>query len=457
MAIYHLNAKVIGRSQGRSATGAAAYRAGVRIEDTRTGLVFDYSRKRGVDGAEILVPDGGALDRAVLWNLVEHTERRTDAQVCREIEVALPRELDPEQMRAMVRGFVHAQFVALGMVADVAFHHLTGANPHAHILLTLREWRDGAFGLKRREWNDRALCEHWRHAWADHANAALAGAGHAARIDARTLTEQAADALQDGRHAQAIALDRQPTIHERGNPAAVAHNTRVRLDNAQRLAEWAAIEAAAARDGRLMPEASDKAPTSRAAKRDAADDAFGEAMAQRRDPTASRWRYYDQRVREAAAWLRAHANEEAKRIAERERLALRVEAARKKRRDWIASHPRPAWWRFWERPAWEDTRRRQQAQVDSAKRRAAHAEREASPAAITAWRANYAAQQAEHRDALRQRQRLALLPSEEAAGERAREARKWQPEAVPPAVPRPHMRPSADSPPSSRPGPGRRR
>ena len=83
MAIYHLNAKAIGRSQGRSATGAAAYRAAVRIEDTRTGLVFDYSRKRGVDSAEILAPDGAVLDRATLWNLAEHTDKRSDAQVCR--------------------------------------------------------------------------------------------------------------------------------------------------------------------------------------------------------------------------------------------------------------------------------------------------------------------------------------------------------------------------------------
>ena len=83
MAIYHLNAKTLGRSQGRSATGAAAYRAAACIADARTGLIFDYTRKRGVDGAEILTPDGSTLERAALWNAVEQAEKRTDAQVAR--------------------------------------------------------------------------------------------------------------------------------------------------------------------------------------------------------------------------------------------------------------------------------------------------------------------------------------------------------------------------------------
>lgn len=457
MPIYHLNAKVIGRSQGRSATGAAAYRAGVRIEDTRTGLVFDYSRKRGVDGAELLAPDGAALDRAAFFNLLERVENRSDAQLLREVEVALPVELHPDQMRALVRGFVREQFIAAGMVADIAFHHLTGTNPHAHILLTLRDWRDGAFGLKRRDWNDRALCERWRQGWADHANAALAEAGHAARIDPRTLVEQAADAVQAGRYGEAMALDRAPTIHERGNPAAIAHNTQVRDTNAARLAEWAAIEQAVAQESRPMATTSDATAGTRAASRTANDAAFVEAMAQRRDQTASRWRYYDQRVREAAAWLGNHAAEEARRSAQRERMAMALAIARKKRGDWLEAHRRPTWWRFWERPAWQRARARQQAQVDAAKRKAARAEREASPTAITAWRATVAAQQAEHTEALRERQRLALLPSEEASAEQMRHARRAQARATAFATPRPQVRPPIEAPPPSRPRPGRRR
>ncbi len=457
MAIYHLNAKTIGRSQGRSATGAAAYRAGVRIDDSRTGLVFDYSRKRGVDGAEIHAPDGAVLDRAALWNLAERAEKRCDAQVCREIEVALPRELAPAQMRAVVRGFVAEQFVALGMVADIAFHHLTGTNPHAHILLSLREWRDGAFGLKRRDWDERALCERWRQRWADHANAALAEAGHAARIDPRTLAEQAVDAAQAGRYGDAIALDRQPTVHERGNAAAIAHNAQVRDANAVRLAEWAAIEQAEGQAGRLMPEPKHGAAITKAARRTVDDAAFVMTMIQRHDLVASRWRYYDQRVHDAAAWLRDHADEEARRLARRDRLALAVEAARAKRHAWITAHPRPAWWRFWERPRWARERAQVQSQVADAKCRADRAESKASPAAITAWRQTCAEHRAEYAETLRERQRLALLPSEQAEADRAHEARHTQAWVVHPIAPRPQVQRPLNTPPPPRPRPGRRR
>ena len=93
MAIFRLSAQIVKRSDGRSATAAAAYRAGANIPDSRTGLVFDYTRRRGVLHAEILAPaDAPAAfkDRVTLWNTVEATERRRDAQVAREIELALP-------------------------------------------------------------------------------------------------------------------------------------------------------------------------------------------------------------------------------------------------------------------------------------------------------------------------------------------------------------------------------
>ena len=419
MAIYHLNAKTLGRSQGRSATGAAAYRAAARIVDTRTGLVFDYTRKRGVDGAEILTPDGSTPERAALWNAVEIAEKRTDAQVAREVEVALPHELIPEQMRELVRGFVREQFTSAGMVADVAFHHLTGNNPHAHILLTMREWRGEGFGLKRREWNDRGLCEQWRERWASHANHALARAGHAARIDHRTLTEQAATALDEGRHADASALDRAPTLHERGSPAVVAHNAAVKADAAQRRTAWEAIEHAAKEQGRLMPEATDTAPRSRAEQAAALDSAFMAAMRARKDGTGRRWRGHDDRAQEAAAWLADEAGGDVRRLRARDR-AQEVLAATRERRDrWREDHPLPSWWRFWERPRWRQAKIAAQAPVERAKRKAARAEQRASPQAITAWRQAYADHQAEYVAAIAARRACALLPSEEARAEAA--------------------------------------
>jgi len=193
VAIYHLSAKVISRSAGRSATAAAAYRSGERIADERTGQAFDYTRRSGVEHREILRPaDAPAWmgDRAQLWNAVEKIEARKDAQLAREIEVAIPRELDREARQALVREFVTTEFVARGMIADVAWHMGRasdgGQHPHAHVLLTMRALTGEGFGPKNRDWNDRDLLEGWRERWAEHANRALERAGHEERIDHRS-------------------------------------------------------------------------------------------------------------------------------------------------------------------------------------------------------------------------------------------------------------------------------
>jgi hypothetical protein len=202
MAIYHLSAKIISRSTGRSATGAAAYRSGSEIVDERTGLVHNYTRKGGVDGTALMAPAGApewATDRARLWNEVEQIEKRKDAQVAREIVVAIPRELSREQMAELVTGFAQDQFVKKGMVADVAFHHLDSENPHAHIMLTTRSIGPDGFGQKAREWNDKALLEQWRQQWEQHANKALEMTGHETRIDHRSLEAQ--------------GIERAPTVH----------------------------------------------------------------------------------------------------------------------------------------------------------------------------------------------------------------------------------------------------
>lgn len=222
MAIYHLSAKPISRSTGRSATGAAAYRAGETIIDERTGLVFDYGKKRGIDHTEIMAPANApewAHDRAKLWNAVEHSEKRKDSQVAREVEVALPIELNLDQQRELVRSFARSQFVDVGMVADVAIHHAKSENPHAHILLTMRDIDSDGFGLKNRSWNDKALLQNWREAWEVHTNQALEMAGHSIRIDHRTLIEQ--------------GINREPTKHL--GPSACGYERRTGLPSDKRI------------------------------------------------------------------------------------------------------------------------------------------------------------------------------------------------------------------------------
>ncbi|SFF29102.1 plasmid mobilization system relaxase [Sulfitobacter brevis] len=203
MAIYHLRATMISRSQGRSATAASAYRVAERIEDRRTGLVFDYAARGGVDHTEILAPDHApdwVHDRSELWNRVEESETRKNSQVAREVRVALPDELTHAQRVALVRDYAQAQFVDRGMVADIALHapgrEGDERNHHAHILLTTREIDAEGFTTKNRDWNKVEVLESWREAWARDSNAALERAGIEDRVDHRTLVAQRDEALE---------------------------------------------------------------------------------------------------------------------------------------------------------------------------------------------------------------------------------------------------------------------
>ena len=222
MAIYHFSAKMISRSTGRSAVAAAAYRTAERIEDQRQGLEHDYSNRTGVLSSEILVPEGtpdSLKDRATLWNAVEAVERRKDAQLAREVTVALPHELDDAQRGALVRSFVQTAFVDRGMIADVALHapgkEGDQRNHHAHIMLTTRSIGEDGFEGKDRSWNSKALLEDWRESWADHANSYLREIEEAREIDHRSL-----EAQRDEK------LDLKEQAHERGDERA-AHELEI--------------------------------------------------------------------------------------------------------------------------------------------------------------------------------------------------------------------------------------
>lgn len=234
MAMYRLSASVLSRSQGRSSVAAAAYRAGEKLANVRDGMEHDYSKRTGVASSEILLPPGAPArfgDREVLWNAVEAIEKRKDAQVAREVQLALPHELDAAGRAALVRGFVQAQFVARGMIADVAIHTPgekgDTRNHHAHVLLTTRAVSPDGFEGKNRDWNAKDLLVNWRADWADEVNAALERHEIAARVDHRSLEDQRADHLERSQAAldageverasehtvEAEALDREPRVH----------------------------------------------------------------------------------------------------------------------------------------------------------------------------------------------------------------------------------------------------
>src|SRR3954462_4166098 len=197
MAIYHFSAKVIGRSSGRSAVAAAAYRSASALLDEREARTHDFSQKADVVHSEILLPNGAPgpwADRAMLWNEVEAAEKRKDAQLAREVEFALPRELSREEGVVLARDFVAERFVSRGMVADLNVHWPVDAQgeakPHAHVMLTMREVGPEGFGLKVSAWNRVAELQGWREAWATRANERLAELGHEVRIDHRSFKDQ---------------------------------------------------------------------------------------------------------------------------------------------------------------------------------------------------------------------------------------------------------------------------
>ncbi len=221
MAIYHLTVKAVSRSAGRSATAAAAYRAGCKIADARTGEIHDYTRKGGVESADIVLPDGApewATDRAKLWNAAELAEKRKDACVAREIEVALPSELSPAERRRLVLDFAKDMANREGCAVDVAIHAPGRAgdnrNHHAHILRTTRKVESDGLGAKldtekpgRKRSDD---LEAVRAKWAALTNDRLRENGIADRVDHRSLEAQ--------------GIDREPTQHL--GPAASGYERR---------------------------------------------------------------------------------------------------------------------------------------------------------------------------------------------------------------------------------------
>ena len=110
MAIYHLNVQVISRGKGRSVIAAAAYRAGTRLKDELQGLIHDYKQKGGVVYTEIFLPVHAPARlrvRETLWNEVDREEKRKDARTAREMNVALPVELDREEQEEINLTGIH--------------------------------------------------------------------------------------------------------------------------------------------------------------------------------------------------------------------------------------------------------------------------------------------------------------------------------------------------------------
>ena len=211
MAIYHCSTKTVSRSSGRSAVASSAYRSGEELEDKRTGLTHDFTRKEGVAHSEIISNLDIKIDRNELWNLAEKTETRKDARTAREWVIALPDELNADQRKDLAKDFARSLVDRYGVIADLAIHEPSKGgsdkNHHAHILLTTRKAEVDAdnqltlttktnieLSNAKRKSLDMGTTQddikQIRETWADLANKALERAGYREKIDHRSYADQ---------------------------------------------------------------------------------------------------------------------------------------------------------------------------------------------------------------------------------------------------------------------------
>lgn len=259
MAIYHLHCKVFSRSKGQTAIAAAAYRSGTKLEDHELGTVSDYSKKKGIAFSEIALPANAPkeyADREVLWNAVQEVEKSKDAQLCREFEIALPKELSLVEQIELVRTFAKS-LVNEGMIADYSIHDKNDGNPHVHILTTMRGIADNGKWMSKQKkiysldeggnripiidkktgqqkisngrrqwkretlldtpWNSREQLLAWRKRWSDICNEAIDKKN--ALIEEENLAvnlyaQQEAISHIDHRSYAEQGVNKTPTIHE---------------------------------------------------------------------------------------------------------------------------------------------------------------------------------------------------------------------------------------------------
>lgn len=211
--MFHLSTNPIKRSAGRSATASAAYRAGCKIEDSRTGLKHDYSKKQGIVKTDCFIFSNGQklnIDRAELWNAAEKAEKRKDGRTAREVIINLPHELSEEQRQSLVEDFTKDISKKYKVAIDYAIHlpdkHGDQRNHHAHILMTTRaatlENNTLVLGDKTNiELSNTKLAKlnlpktqeqivNLRRHWANTTNKHLENAGIDRRIDHRSYEEQ---------------------------------------------------------------------------------------------------------------------------------------------------------------------------------------------------------------------------------------------------------------------------
>ena len=218
MAIYHFSIKNIGRSNGRSAVAAAAYRSGEKLVDSVYGKEQDYTKKTGIEYKNIYVPshaNENLLDRQTLWNEVEKSELKKNgdlkltARLAKEFEIAFPHEVDADTRKRMLDELAQTLVKNHNVIVDAVIHapHTKSGsderNYHAHIMFTTRSINEqGELGKKAREFNDdgKNLTLAYRELWANMVNRELEQIGTQERVSHLSYSD--------------LKYDLEPTVHE---------------------------------------------------------------------------------------------------------------------------------------------------------------------------------------------------------------------------------------------------
>lgn len=203
MAIYHFSVKTISRGAGRSAVACSAYRSAEKLEDRKQQIIQDYTRKTGVEFKNIYAPietNRELLDRQTLWNKVEQVEKRKDATLAREFEIAFPCELSKNERERLLDDLCSKIVKKHNVIVDAVIHapHTKSGsderNYHAHIMFTSRhiDKDTGEFATKKnRDFNKERSSETvnaWRKDFADLANLYLISKG--VQVDHRSYKDQ---------------------------------------------------------------------------------------------------------------------------------------------------------------------------------------------------------------------------------------------------------------------------